>query len=378
MNKNLSLVTLSNVIMVSSNALWIIYIQYFLLDLGISKAQIGLIFSVSLMMRGFGNFVGGRMADLLGYKNTLLIGYTIYSIPPLLILLHDPLLISLVYPLMSLGSGIGLPAKSLFIVEQTEKRKGLTYMIVQRALPSIPPALTAPIGAKFYEMGEYDTAVFMGFLGLLTSLFLLVSLTDTKKQRVQSPLNFNLLKVGGFTSLVFIYSLDTFSIEAVQWIVPLYLRELGYSVLDYGFLISAQTIIIALGGTFAGAFVDKFGPINALNLSYLAVALSLLTFSLGKGWLLALAYLVWKVFGMVGFAALPLLIDQHFKNTKASALGIINAVTTLISIPAPSFGGFLLSFGSRTPFIFKAIVNSIACGIIPTLKRYQNLQGSVN
>ena len=68
MNRNLPLITLSNVIMVSSNVLWIMYIQYFLLDLGISKTQIGLIFRLALMMRAFGNLAGGRIADLLGYK----------------------------------------------------------------------------------------------------------------------------------------------------------------------------------------------------------------------------------------------------------------------------------------------------------------------
>jgi len=162
------------------------YIQYFLLDLGISKTQIGLIFSLALMMRAFGNLVGGRIADLLGYKKALLIGYTIYSLPPLLILLHNALLTSLVYPFMSLGSGIGIPAKSLFIVEQTQRRKGLTYMLVQRVLPSIPPALTAPVGAKLYEMGKYDVAVFMGFFGLLISLLLLMFLKDSKRERAQN------------------------------------------------------------------------------------------------------------------------------------------------------------------------------------------------
>ncbi|WP_324736344.1 MFS transporter [Thermococcus sp. SY098] len=357
MNRNLSLITLSNIILVFSNALWIMYIQYFLLDLGISKTQIGLIFTLALLMRAFGNIIGGKIADILGYKRTLLIGYGIYAFPPLLILLHNTLLVSLVYPLMSLGSGIGIPAKSLFIVEQAQRRKGLTYMLVQRVLPSIPPALTAPAGAKLYEMGKYDVAVFMGFLGLLISLLLLVFLEDTKRQRVQNSFNFNLLRSKSFTALLFLYSLNAFSTEAVQWIVPLYLRELGYSVLDYGFLISAQTLVIAFGGTFAGIFVDRFEPVNALSLSYLVVATSLLAFSLGKGWILVLAYLAWKAFGMVGFAALPLIIEKYFKDMRASAFGTINAMTTLISIPAPAFGGFLLGSGAGVPFVFKAITN---------------------
>lgn len=176
---------------------------------------------------------------------------------------------------MSLGSGIGTPAKSLFIVEQAQSRKGLTYMLVQRVLPSIPPALTAPVGAKLYEMGKYDVAVFLGFFGLLISLLLLVFLKDTKRERAQNSFDFNLLRSKSFTDLLFLYSLDAFSTEAVQWIVPLYLRELGYSVLDYGVLISAQTLIIALGGTFADIFVDRFEPVNALGLSYLVVAMSL-------------------------------------------------------------------------------------------------------
>ncbi len=370
MNINLKLIAASNIIAVSSNALWIMYIQYFLLDLGISKTQIGLIFTLALLMRAFGNIIGGKIADLLGYNRTLLIGYTIYAFPPLLILLHNALLASLVYPLMSLGSGIGTPAKSLFIVEQAQSRKGLTYMLVQRVLPSIPPALTAPVGAKLYEMGKYDVAVFIGFFGLLISLLLLVFLKDTKRERAQNLFNFNLLRSRPFTLIIFLYSLDTFSTEAVQWIVPIYLREIGYSVLDYGFLISAQTLVIAFGGTFAGAFVDRYSPVSALGLSYLVVAMSLLAFSLGKGWILALAYLLWKTFGMIGFAALPLLIERYFSDIKASAFGTINAMTTLVSIPAPSFGGFLLGFGVKAPFVFKAVMNSVASTMLFRLKRY--------
>jgi len=94
---------------------------------------------------------------------------------------------------MSLGSGMETPAKSLFIVEQTQRGKGLTYMLVQRVLPSIPPALTVLVGAKLYEMGKYDVAVFIGFFGLLISLLLLVFLKDTKRQRAQNSFNFNLL-----------------------------------------------------------------------------------------------------------------------------------------------------------------------------------------
>ncbi|GAB6101534.1 hypothetical protein JCM16138_07570 [Thermococcus atlanticus] len=66
MNINLKLIAASNIIAVSSNALWIMYIQYFLLDLGISKTQIGLIFTLALLMRAFGNIIGGKIADLLG------------------------------------------------------------------------------------------------------------------------------------------------------------------------------------------------------------------------------------------------------------------------------------------------------------------------
>ncbi|WP_457752914.1 MFS transporter [Thermococcus sp.] len=357
MIRNLSLITLSNVVLVSSNALWIMYIQYFLLSLGLTKTEMGLVFSLALLMRAFGNLIGGKIADILGYKRTLLIGYTIYAFPPLLILLHNALLASLVYPIMSLGSGIGMPAKSLFIVEQAQRRKGLTYMLVQRVLPSIPPALTAPVGAKLYEMGKYDVAVLIGFLGLLISLLLLMFLKDSKRERVQNSFNFNFLSSKSFTALLLLYSLDAFSTEAVQWIVPLYLRDLGYSVLDYGFLISAQTLIIAFGGTFAGIFVDRVEPVNALSLSYLVVATSLLIFSLGKGWILALAYLLWKTFGMIGFAALPLLIERYFSDMKASAFGTINAMSTLISIPAPSFGGILLRFGAGVPFVFKITID---------------------
>ncbi|GAB6101536.1 hypothetical protein JCM16138_07590 [Thermococcus atlanticus] len=73
---------------------------------------------------------------------------------------------------------------------------------------------------------------------------------------------------------------------------------------------------------------------------------------------------------MIGFAALPLLIERYFSDIKASAFGTINAMTTLVSIPAPSFGGFLLGFGVKAPFVFKAVMNSVASTMLFRLKRY--------
>ncbi|NJE13241.1 hypothetical protein [Thermococcus sp. LS2] len=85
--------------------------------------------------------------------------------------------------------------------------------------------------------------------------------------------------------------------------------------------------------------------------------------------ILALAYLAWKAFGMVSFAALPLLIERYFKDMKASAFGTISAVSTLISIPAPSFGGFLLSFGTKVPFVFKVLTNSFCFSLSKLLPK---------
>lgn len=376
MNRNLKLIATSNIIAVSSNALWIMYLQYFFLDLGMSKAKIGLVFSLALLFNAFGNLIGGRIADLFGYKKTLLIGYSIYTFPPLLLLTKNSVLSALVYPIMSFGSGIGMPAKSLFIVEQTEKRKGLTYMLIQRILPSIPPAVTAPIGAWLYEKELYDFAVLLGFLGLAISLLLLVFLKEERTMKITKPSILPKIKAFRFPILflMFTFALDSFSREAVLWIVPIYLRDKGYSILDYGFLISLQTLIIAIGGTFAGVFVDKLSPLKALIWSWFVVSSALLVFGFGRSYvILALAYLTWKAFGMVSVAALPLLIEELCRENKATAFGTITSFSTLISIPAPSFGGFLLGFGAKAPFVFKAVVNSVASTMLLDLKRRQNL-----
>ena len=271
LNGNLKIITIINTVFVSANSLWIMFLPYFFKSVHLSGFMIGVIYGFGGLANVLGRFFGGRLSTVVGIKYEMMIGYLMFSLFPILFLTPY-----YVYGVVigSFGGGLIVPAKSMFVVEQTNKRIGLTYMLVQQFLPSLFPALLLPIGAYLYYKNLFHISLILGSLGVVSIIPLLFKLNT--KYETKNSKKFLKAKILIFPRTIFIlpfiflviaYSLDGLSTAVFSWYIPLFLKIKGYSVLFYGVFSSLATITIAFGSLFSGHLVDKLNPYRSLILS---------------------------------------------------------------------------------------------------------------
>lgn len=376
--RKLEIISIINIISVSSNAIWIMYFPFFLSSIDLNKPEIGLIFSLAVLFGAVGNAIGGKLADIYGKKKILLVGYCIYALAPLLILTNYLYFILLLYPLMLLGGGIASPILSMMVVTSAKKRKGLTYMIVQRVLPSIPPALTAPVGAVLYTSGSYSLSVIIGVIGLIFAAFLITFIPETVNKNNNATVKnrlklFNILTLSLFL-LICAYSLEALSNSAISWYVPLFLKTKGITVFQYGIFVAISTLVIAVGSLAMGFIVDKIQPIKALMFVWLTVAglIIVFTYSLDY-WIVLSTYLIWNALDMIDAVGAPIIIDKWYSTDKTSVLGLFSGIIKIITIPGAAIGGLLAALSPKMPFIFKVLAN-ITAAFLMAIILFKNIR----
>ena len=366
LNKNLKIIAIMNTIFVSSNALWIMYVPYFFKSAHLTGVLIGIIFGLAGVSNAIGRYFGGILSEAVGKKYDMVMGYLIFSLSPLMFLTPYYLFGFVIGPF---GSGLIVPAKSIFVVEQTNKRRGLTYMFVQRFFPSLFPAAVLPIGAYLYYANLFHISLFFGFVGVVAIVPFIFKLSipkDSKKNNTQ-PKFFNLsysIFIFPFLLLLIAYSLDAFSSAAFAWYIPLFLETKGFGVLFYGVFSSLATIAIAFGSIFSGYMVDKINPYRALMLSWITLSIMVLIFAEANDLMLILfTYLVWNTIDMVDTAAAPILINDWFSKKKRTvAYGYFSGTVKAISILGLFVSGYLVEISDKLPFFIKFLFN--LCGAV--------------
>jgi MFS family permease len=265
---------------------------------------------------------------------------------------------------MAAGGGFLGPASSMLLVESSsEKRRGLSYMITTRVLPSIPPAVLILVGTSLYLNNQFWLALTLGFLGLLFVLVLyIVFLQETysgsisiEQDSVEPP---RLHSDWFLILLVAAFALDGISSSGLSWYVPIFV---GRSNLDlYGVMISVSTLVIAVSALASGGLVDRIGTRAAIIGGWTLLAVSVFLFPFGTQLFeILILYSIWAGLDMVDISVPPLAIAERYpKERRASIMGTFSMSVSLLGMIGPALISFALLLGDNVPFYMKAIMNS--------------------
>ena len=372
--RNVLVMSIGNTITTSANSLWIMFMPYFFADVGIVPFFIGIIFTVIAVSRAIASQIGGRLADRLGRKPVISIGLVIFTSGILVILASlffvssTPSLSGLIsaigYTWMAAGGGFLGPASSMLLVESSpEKRRGLSYMVSTRVLPSIPPAVLILVGTSLYLNNQFWLALTLGFFGLLFVLVLYIVLLQethsdsisTKQDLIEPP---RLRSDWFLILLVAAFVLDGMSSRGLSWYVPIFV---GRSNLDlYGVMISISTLVIAVSALASGGLVDRFGTRAAIFGGWTLLAVTVFVFPFGTQLLeIIILYSIWAGLDMVDISVPPLAVAERYpKERRASIMGTFSMSVSLLSMIGPALVSFALLLGDNVPFYIKAIMNS--------------------
>jgi MFS family permease len=367
--------SIGNTITTSANSLWIMFMPYFFADVGITVFFIGIIFTGLAVSRSVASLIGGRVADRLGRKPVISIGFAIYTSGSLVILASliyvstgptlTGLLSAIGYMWMMAGSGFLRPASSMLLIESSpQKRRGLSFMFTTRFLPSIPPAVLILVGTSLYLNDQFWLALTVGIFGLLFVLVLyIVFLQEPHSGSI--TIEKDLIKPPRLRSdwflilLVAAFALDGISSSGLSWYVPIFV---GRSNLDfYGVMISVSTLVIAVSALASGGLVDMIGTRAAIFGGWILLAVTVVLFSFSTQPLEILVfYSIWVGLDMVDVSVPPLAIAEKYpKERRASIMGVYSMSISLLSMVGPALVSFALLLGDQVPFYLKAIMNSV-------------------
>ncbi len=380
--RNVLVMSIGNTITTSANSLWIMFMPYFFADVGITTFFIGIIFTGLLVSRATASLFGGRAADRLGRKTVINVGFAIYTSGALIILASllyfatEPTLTGLLstmgYIWMMVGSGFQRPASSMLLIESSpKKRRGLTYMVTSRVLPSIPPAVLILVGTSLYLNNQFWLALTLGFFGLVCVLVLYaICLQETHSEPVSKQADADLIQKPKLRSdwflilLVAAFALDGISSSGLSWYVPIFV---GRSNLDlYGVMISVSTLVIAVSALISGGLVDRIGIRAAIGVGWTLLAITVVLFPLGTQLLeIIILYSIWSGLDMVDISVPPLAIAERYpKDKRASIMGTYSMSVSLLSMIGPALISFGLLLGDNVPFYMKAIMNFVGVLLI--------------
>lgn len=386
LRRNVVVMAIGGTVATSANSLWIMFMPFLFRDMGLDTPTVLTLFSLFVAARAIPSLFGGRTADRIGRKRTLLMGYSVYATGPLAILvavllihssLSAALFIAIVgYAWMMMGLGFSRPASSMLLIESSpQKRKGLSYMVASRVLPSIPAVVLIFVGNALYWSEFFWVALLVGFLGLLSLVisygFLLRESLSQEKRPVQREFKQGFRVGGDFLVLVIVaFALDGLSSSGLSYYVPLYVLPINKDL--YASMIAASTLIIAVAALASGYIVDKIGTKSTIVVGWTLLAFTVAVFPFYTDiTTIIVIYAIWSGLDMMDASVPALIFEENCPmETRATVLGTFSTSVSLLSIAGPALVSIALLFGNTIPFFMKAVMNLVGIGFFVLALRY--------
>lgn len=363
----------------------------YLKELNADITDIGLFFTLSMIVPLFLQILGGWVSDSLGRLRAIAIG-SVFGV-----LGYIPLVLANTWQWLLLATAVGAVARSLvgpsfdaFIAEHSsEQNRGKVYGISQ-AIFMIVAVVGPPLGG--WLTGAYGFKLMLIVAGIFYFIAMLMRLSMAReaakgKTGESKKLSFKDLKtnLGAILSLIFSGGLITWmlitdglrdtSFQFSGSLFPVYMQEVGgLSYQQIGWVTSMFGICMMLSTLPGGWLSDKVGErfCIALGMILLSAALVILiVIPNGAQWLY---FVGWGVAGLgagISGPAYQSLISKAVpQHLRGLAFGFFSTSLGVVSLPAPWIGAQLWDrFGPTAPFTITASV--LLLSVIPIWLKFK-------
>ncbi len=367
----------------------------YLKELDADITEIGLFFTLAMIVPLFLQILGGWVSDSLGRLRAIAIG-SVFGV-----LGYIPLLLADTWQWLLLATAVGAVARSLvgpsfdaFIAEHsTEQNRGRVYGISQAIFMIVavvgPPLGGWLTGAYGFKLMLFVAGVFY-FIAMIMRLSMAREAAKTDKANGDhKKLSFTSLKsnIGSMVGLIFSGGLITWmlitdglrdiSFQFSGNLFPVYMQEVGgLSYQQIGWVTSMFGVFMMLS-TFPGGWLsDKVGERFCIALGMVLLSSSLFILimipqNVQSQWLYFVGWGVAGVGAGISGPAYQSLISKAVpQKLRGLAFGLFSTSLGVVSLPAPWIGGQLWErFGPAAPFSITAVV--IMLSVIPIWLKFK-------
>jgi DHA1 family multidrug resistance protein-like MFS transporter len=374
----------------ATRAMTAVQIPIFLRELGASVSEIGLFFTLAMILPLVFHMFGGWMSDHIGRLRAMWFGSLVGIIAYIPYALAKDWRIALLGPaLLAVATALLVPAYRAYIADiVTEDRQGRTFGIGNSVL-NLAWVLAPPLGGFLAQAYGYQ-AMFLSavLLYAIAALLFWFLVRDDQRQNVPSGEKPSLqslrqsfgeilpLAVAGglFTWILITDGIQDIALDLSFNLMPVYLNEIiGVGKQSIGIMDGLHGIAWVVASPFGGWFADKVGSRRGLMLGLVGLMIAPLIFAFATGfWGFAISWIVLGIGAAIFRPALNVLIARGVsKHLRGLAYAFVTTSLGVISLPAPWIGSQIwVVFGPKMPFIFTSLLGILA--LIPASFRLRS------
>ena len=337
----------------------------FILSLGLSVVDLGIIQSVINFSTAAGLFVWGPLSDMFGRKNVMLLGHVSRVVAVAALLLSGNVIFLYVFAFFIGFSTLWYqmnPARTALIAESVSNEKRATAFSTLMAVSQGVSMLTASLGGYLAIVTGYWPIFVITIVGEVVGIALMA--LSVKETHVIGGSN------GREVSARLVENLKP-ERELIPMYVMMAVMGVGYGVgyslfygaltdtyrfttLELGLMTTTTSLAWAVLSIPGGKLTEKFGPRVMVMLSTASALTTVVGFILFRSFA---AFLLFSVFnGLDPCFWVPnwtsIIADRVPVKIRSSIFGKLDAYNRFASIPAPFIGGLIYAgFGFTAPLL---------------------------
>ncbi|MGM8899340.1 MULTISPECIES: 3-(3-hydroxy-phenyl)propionate transporter MhpT [unclassified Psychrobacter] len=357
-------------------------------EFGLTKGELGWIFSAATLGMFPGAIVAGRLSDKIGRKNILIFSVALFGIMSLATAFTtDFSSLVIVRFLTGIGMGGALPLMIAMSSESVPERWSATAVSVMYAGVPFGAGITAVIAGGFTGAGEWKNIFYLGGLtpiAIVPLLFFFLKETYTKKQAIKDDLkentDFKFILFGegrtATTIQIWLSFLGTLIVLyfILNWL-PVLMQNNGLSMQSASNIQVAYQVGGVCGVLILGWLLSNIKLRSVVIMIYIGIliGLSALTFSKSLTALI-LASGVSGFFITGGQSALYALAARAYsKSMRGTGVGVAVAMGRIGSFVGPLLAGVIFSYNSNSSFVIGSSIPVIVIAGVAAILLANNI-----
>ena len=357
-------------------------------EFGLTKGQLGWIFSAATLGMFPGAIVAGRLSDKIGRKNILIFSVALFGIMSLATAFTtDFNSLVIVRFLTGIGMGGALPLMIAMSSESVPERWSATAVSVMYAGVPFGVGITAVIAGGFTGAGDWKNIFYLGGLtpiALVPLLFFFLKETYTKKQAIKDDLKENtdfkfiLFDEGRTATTIQIWLSFLGTLIVLYFILnwlPVLMQNNGLSMQSASNIQVAYQVGGVCGVLILGWLLSNIKLRSFVIMIYIGIliGLSALTFSKSLTALI-LASGISGFFITGGQSALYALAARAYsKSMRGTGVGVAVAMGRIGSFIGPLLASVIFSYNSNSSFVIGSSIPVIVIAGVAAILLANNI-----
>lgn len=371
----------------ATRAMTAVQIPIFLREIDTSVSEIGLFFTLAMLLPLVFHMFGGWMSDRIGRLRAMWFGSLVGIVAYIPYALATNWRVALLGPaFLAVATALLVPAYRAYIADIVpQDRQGRTFGIGNSVL-NLAWVVAPPLGGFIAQTYGYSTMFLSAVLlyGLAASFFWILVRDDRRQNGVsgEKPSLTSLRKsfgeilplavAGGlFTWILITDGIQDIALDLSFNLMPVYLNEIvGIGKQGIGIMDGLHGIAWVVASPFGGWFVDRIGSRQGIMLGLTGLMLAPLIFALATDfWGFAFSWVVLGIGAAIFRPALNVLIARGVsQHLRGLAYAFVTTSLGIISLPAPWIGSQIwIAIGPKAPFFITSILGILA--LIPAYIR---------